>query len=92
MPCNISWSNFLFDSFNQNDQYVLLPNSFHISFVQLQSQLDELEEHLMDCQHQKQMEDFLESNILEQYLSNVLWPKQIISIQMIFVHSFNYVS
>ena len=29
---------------------------------------------LVDYQHEKQMGDFLQSNVLEQYLSNVLWP------------------
>ena len=55
------------------------PVVFHISFVQLQSiqcQLGELEEYLVDCQHEKQTGDFLESNVLEQYLSNMLWPDQ----------------
>ena len=38
---------------------------------------------------------FFQSNVLEQYVSNVLWPKQIISIRMIrllSIHFFKYVS
>ena len=38
--------------------------------------MNELEKHLVDCQHEKQMGDFFESNVLEQYLSTVVWSDQ----------------
>ena len=57
---------------------------------------------LVDCQHKTQMGGFFESNVLEQYLSNVLWPDQtktnnfhsndIWHNSLLSTHSFNYVS
>ena len=48
-----------------------------MSFVQvqsIQSQLDELEEHLVDCQQEQGMGDFFSQTFLNNiYLSNVLW-------------------